>query len=279
VSRRTACLIGWPVKHTRSPLVHRYWLAEYGIDGDYVAVAVEPARAAGFFSAFAESGFVGGNVTVPHKETAFRAVKDCDDNAKALKAVNTIWLEDQRLIGCNTDAFGFLANLDQATPGWSRQGETALVLGAGGAARAVVWALLGRGFDPVVVVNRTVERAEMIAIDLGPRVRPASWETIGDWLPRTRLLVNSTSLGMAANPPLVVDLKPLPRDAVVQDLVYVPLETPLLRQARSLGLTAVDGLGMLLHQAVPGFEKWFGRRPEVTERLRAHVARDILAAQ
>jgi len=274
----TACIVGWPIAHSRSPMVHRYWLREIGIEGDYVPLAIEPERVAGFFSAFAESGFIGGNVTVPHKEVAFASVVHADEAAAILGAVNTIWLDDGRLCGCNTDTGGFLANLDQSAPGWSEKGRgRAVVLGAGGAARGVAWGLIGRGFDPVIVINRTADRAEAIADTFGSRVVAAPWEDREAALAGADILVNTTSLGMKGQPDLELDLRRMGNDAVVCDLVYVPLQTGLLRSARERGLVAVDGLGMLLHQAVPGFEKWFGKRPAVTEELRRLVAQDILA--
>jgi shikimate dehydrogenase len=275
VTGPTACVIGWPVRHSRSPLIHGHWLKTLGITGEYVAVPVEPDRIDAFLAAFPSSGFVGGNVTVPHKEAAFRAVAATDEAATAIGAVNTLWLERGRLVGGNTDAYGFLANLDEAVPGWAANAETAVVLGAGGAARAVVWALLDRGFAKVVLVNRSMDRAVALREVFGSTVRPAGWGELPHWLGRADLLVNTTSLGMAGQPPLEVDLSGLRNSAVVTDLVYVPLETPLLRAARQGGLAAVDGLGMLLHQAVPGFERWFGARPTVTRELRALVVGDL----
>lgn len=272
----TAAIVGWPVRHSRSPLIHRYWLSELGIAGDYVPVAVEPERIAAFLGGFAALGYIGGNVTVPHKEAAFRAVREADPVATALEAVNTLWLDGDRLVGGNTDAAGFLANLDEKAPGWETSGKAAVVLGAGGAARAVVWALLSRGLDPVVVVNRTADRAEAIARKFGSAVKPATWEDLNRWLKRAGLLVNTTTLGMAGHPDAVIDLARLPDDAVVSDVVYVPLETGLLAAARRRGLVAVDGLGMLLHQAVPGFERWFGQRPTVTPALRDLVVADLV---
>ena len=273
---RKACVVGWPVDHSRSPLIHRYWLGHHGIDGDYVPVAVSPAGAASFFDRFIASGFVGGNVTVPHKETAFKSVGATESPAEALGAVNTIWLDnDNRLSGTNTDSAGFLANLDSAIPGWSKNGETAVVLGAGGAARAVIWALLQRDFDPIVVVNRSAERARSLSARFGTRVRYADWAGASDWLSRTDILVNATSLGMAGQPPLSIGVTGLRDDAIVNDLVYVPLETALLASARARRIRTVDGLGMLLHQAVPGFEKWFGVRPSVTTELRKLVTADL----
>ncbi len=275
MTKPTACIIGWPVSHSRSPLIHRYWLRELGIDGDYVPAPVEPDRIDAFLAGFADSGFVGGNVTVPYKEHAYRAA-ELDDVARALGAVNTLWLEGRRLMGSNTDAEGFLANLDNAALGWDRSGEAALVLGAGGAARAVVWALLQRGFDPIVVVNRSLERATALHRQFGDAVRPMEWGVLPGLLPTTHLLVNATSLGMNGQPALDVDPITLPDDAIVYDLVYAPLETDLLRAARQCGLVAVDGLDMLLHQAVPGFERWFGVRPAVTPELRALIVADLV---
>ncbi|MGD9740574.1 MAG: shikimate dehydrogenase [Bauldia sp.] len=271
----TACVIGWPVSHSRSPIIHRYWLRTLGIDGDYVAHAVPPERIEAFLASFAESGFIGGNVTVPHKEAAFAAAHECDPVASALGAVNTIWLDGGRLLGSNTDAHGFLANLDDGAPGWSERGGKAVVLGAGGAARAVVWALRQRGFD-VVIVNRTRERAEDLARRF-VRVGVDDWTALPRQLANAAILVNTTSLGMTGQPPLELDLASLPDHAVVNDVVYVPIETPFLAAARARGLAAVDGLGMLLHQAVPGFERWFGRRPAVTPELRDLVVADIQA--
>jgi shikimate dehydrogenase len=272
---RKACVIGWPIKHSRSPVIHRFWLRELGIEGDYVVQPVEPERAAMFFARFAESGYVGGNVTVPHKETAYAAVTRREPAARAIGAVNTLWLEDGALVGTNTDATGFLANLDQAAPGWDRAGGTALVLGAGGAARAIVFALTTRGFARIHVVNRTAARAAALAERFGATVLPAEPEALPALLAEADVLVNTTSLGMEGQPPLEIDLAPLKGSAVVNDLVYVPLTTPLLAAARARGLVAVDGLGMLLHQAAPGFERWFGAKPEVTAALRAAVLADL----
>jgi len=270
----TAVILGWPVRHSRSPMIHRHWLATMGIAGDYVPLPVEPDRIDVVLNAFAELGYVGGNVTVPHKEAAFRAVKAADDVAAALGAVNTLWFDGGHLVGGNTDAAGFLANLDEKAPGWDEAG-TALVLGAGGAARAVVWALRSRGVARIVVANRTIDRAEALAKHFGKPVEAAEWATIPKRLKKADLLVNTTTLGMAGQPDLALDLAPLPETAVVNDLVYVPLETGLLAAARKRKLVAVDGLGMLLHQAVPGFERWFGRRPEVTPALRDLIVADI----
>jgi shikimate dehydrogenase len=267
----TACVIGWPVAHSRSPVIHRFWLKELGISGDYVAVAVEPDKTRAYFATFPESGYVGCNVTVPHKEAACAAVAKMGPAASAIGAVNTIWFEDGRMIGDNTDGTGFLANLDQQAPLWDRDRRVAVVLGAGGSARAVVWALVQREFAAVHVVNRGVGRAEALAAALGATVHPSGWQSLPKLLPGTDIVVNTTTLGMKDQPPLEIDLRPLRPAAIVTDIVYVPLETPLLSAARRRGLRTVDGLGMLLHQAVPGFEKWFGRRPTVTQALRDTV--------
>ncbi len=272
-----ACVIGWPVTHSRSPVIHRFWLNQLGLEGDYVIKPVEPERAVDFFASFATSGFVGCNVTVPHKQAAFAAVDRREAAAEETGALNTIWIENGRLVGTNTDPLGFLANLDQEAPGWDAHAGPAVVLGAGGAARAIVWALIRRGLAPVTVVNRSRQRAEALRERFGPVVAIAGWDSLPGLLGAARVLVNTTTLGMHGQPPLDVDVARLPGDAVVSDLVYVPLETPLVASARRAGLSAVGGLGMLLHQAVPGFTRWFGQRPQVTPALTAVVQKSIEA--
>ncbi|TCK29954.1 shikimate dehydrogenase [Ancylobacter aquaticus] len=272
---RHVAIIGHPVSHSRSPLIHGYWLRQHGIDGTYGVRDVAPETIEAFFSDFAASGLIGGNVTVPHKEAAFRACVARDSVAQALGAVNTLWLENGDLHGANTDVHGFLANLDAAEPEWARALGEAVVLGAGGAARAIVYGLLERGGDRVVVANRTRARGEALRETFGPRVQPIEWRDLGGRLMGCRLLVNTTSLGMKGQPPLDIDLSALSPDALVTDIVYVPLETPLLKAAKARGLATVDGLGMLLHQAVPGFERWFGVRPQVTPELRALAIADL----
>jgi shikimate dehydrogenase len=269
--RPVACVVGWPVAHSRSPVIHKFWLKEFGIDGDYVIEPVEPDKAAMFFRDLPRSRFVGCNVTVPHKEAAFVAVAETGPAARAIGAVNTIWMEDGKLIGANTDATGFIANLDQEAPLWDKARGEAVVLGAGGSARAVVWALADRGFDRIHVVNRTLDRGEALAARMGDAVRAMGWEALPALLRSADILVNTTTLGMRGQPELGIDLAPLKPSALVTDIVYVPLVTPLLAAARARGLRTVDGLGMLLHQAVPGFQKWFGRRPNVTPALRNAV--------
>lgn len=268
-----AFVAGHPVAHSRSPLLHGYWLEHYGIDGSYEARDVPPADFPAFLRSFPDHGFAGGNVTLPHKEAAFTGADRRDGAAEAIGAANTLWLEDGRLVAGNTDAYGFAANLDHRAPGW-RESETALVIGAGGAARSVVHALAEAGIADIRVANRTFARAEALAARF-PAMRAEKWDRLNELLGRADLLVNTTSLGMAGQGPLDIDVERLPDTAVVADIVYVPLVTPLLHKASARDLTAVDGLGMLLHQAVPGFERWFGRRPEVTDELRRRIEADL----
>lgn len=271
-----ACLIGWPAAHSRSPLIHHYWLNQLGIAGGYSIEAVPPEGLADFVLHLAARGFVGANVTRPHKERVL-TLSAPDARARAVGAANTLWYQDGELHSTNTDVEGFINNLDASAPGWDAVDE-ALVIGAGGAARAVVFGLLERGVARVRIANRTAERAQALAGQFGAKVQPIAWTDIGDVLPRVGLLVNTTSLGMYRQPALKVDVNRLPQHAVVADLVYVPLETPLLAAARARGLATADGLGMLLHQAVRGFELWFGRRPQVTAELRALVEADLTSA-
>jgi len=268
-----ACLIGWPAAHSRSPLIHHYWLRTLGIASGYVIEAVPPDEFKDFLFRLSLRGFVGANVTIPHKERAL-ALSKPDARARAVGAANTLWFENGELCSTNTDVEGFINNLDACAPGWDKC-EDALVLGAGGAARAVVFGLLDRGIKRVHLANRTVARARSLADQFGVGVVPVAWDAVGDLLPRAGLLVNTTSLGMKGQPPLELDVGRLPSHAVVADLVYVPLDTPLLAAARAHGLKTADGLGMLLHQAVRGFELWFGRRPAVTAELRALVEADL----
>ena len=270
---RAACLIGWPAAHSRSPLIHHYWLRTLGIEGGYNIEAVPPEGFAEFVLHLSTHGFVGANVTIPHKERAL-ALSKPDERARAVGAANTLWYQDGELCSTNTDVEGFINNLDSSAPGWDRA-EDALVLGAGGAARAVVFGLLERGVKRVHLANRTLERARALSGQFGARVLPVAWDAIGGLLPRAGLLVNTTSLGMHGQPALELDVGLLPSHAVVADLVYVPLQTPLLAAARARGLKTADGLGMLLHQAVRGFELWFGQRPTVTPELRALVEADL----
>ena len=271
-----ACLIGWPAAHSRSPLIHHYWLRALGVSGGYSIEAVPPEGFADFILHLASRGFVGANVTIPHKERAL-ALTLPDARARAVGAANTLWYEEGELRSTNTDVEGFINNLDACAPGWDATSE-ALVVGAGGASRAVVFGLIERGIARIHLANRTFERAQALADQFGPKVQPIAWGEIGEVLSRAGLLVNTTSLGMHRQPALKVDVGLLPQRAVVSDLVYVPLETPLLTAAKARGLRTADGLGMLLHQAVRGFELWFGQRPRVTAELRALVEADLTGA-
>jgi shikimate dehydrogenase len=270
---RAACLIGWPAAHSRSPLIHHHWLRALGIEGGYSIEAIPPEGLAEFVLHLSTHGFVGANVTIPHKERVL-ALSVPDERARAVGAANTLWYDGGELRSTNTDIEGFINNLDACAPGWDRV-EEAVVLGAGGSSRAVVFGLLERGIKHVHLANRTLERAQAIADQFGASVHPVSWERIGENLPRAGLLVNTTSLGMHGQGALELDLGALPSHAVVADLVYVPLQTPLLAAAKARGLKTADGLGMLLHQAVSGFELWFGQRPHVTPELRALVEADL----
>ena len=271
-----ACLIGWPAAHSRSPLIHHHWLHTLGIVGGYVIEAVPPEDLAAFIGYLGGRGFVGANVTIPHKERVLELAAP-DARARAIGAANTLWFEGDVLRATNTDVEGFINNLDASASGWDRA-EEAVVLGSGGAARAVLFGLLERGIKRIHVVNRTAPRAQALADQFGDRVQPVGWDHVATLLPRAGLLVNTTSLGMHGQPPLDLDIAALPSSAVVADLVYVPLETALLAAARARGLRVADGLGMLLHQAVRGFELWFGTRPQVSAELRALVEADLTKA-
>ena len=271
---RAACVIGWPAGHSRSPLIHNYWIRQHGLAAEYRREAVPPDKFAEFIASWGGHGYIGANVTLPHKEAALK-LSQPDDRAQAVGAANTLWLDRATLRSTNTDVEGFLDNLDASAPGWDTGLDRAIVLGAGGAARAVVYALLDRGARRVHVANRTFEKAEAFRARFGERVHPVQWGEVNGLLPSAQLLVNSTSLGMAGQPALGVNVAELPPDAVVTDIVYVPLETPLLAAARQRGLRMADGLGMLLHQAVRGFSLWFGVKPQVTPELRALVEADL----
>jgi shikimate dehydrogenase len=270
---RVACLIGWPAAHSRSPLIHHHWLRTLGIEGGYTIEAIPPEGFAEFVQHLSGHGFVGANVTLPHKERAL-ALSVPDARARAVGAANTLWYDGGELRATNTDIEGFVDNLDASARGWDTTGD-ALVLGAGGSSRAVVFGLIERGIKRVHLANRTMERARALADQFGNSVQAIAWDTINEVLPRAGLLVNTTSLGMRGQPALELDVGLLPSNAIVADLVYVPLETALLKSARERGLKTADGLGMLLHQAVRGFELWFGQRPQVTPELRALAEADL----
>lgn len=266
---KLAGVLGWPVGHSRSPRLHGYWLERLGIDGAYVPLPVRSDDFADVFRALPKMGFVGANVTVPHKEQALILADEVEPLAKRIGAVNTLVVRpDGSVWGLNTDAFGFFRNL-QTGSNWRAENGPAVVLGAGGAARAVVAALVYQGVTEIRLVNRSVARAEKLAADIGGPIVVQSWDKLD--LDGAGLLVNTTSLGMAGQPGLDIDLSALPKNAVVNDIVYAPLMTPLLLAARARGNPVVDGLGMLLWQAVRGFTLWFGVEPQVTAELRDFV--------
>ena len=272
---KRACVIGWPIEHSRSPLIHGYWLKQYGIDGAYTKEAVRPEEVHGFLRSLAAQGLVGCNVTVPHKETAYALADERDASARAVQAANTLWVEGGKLHAANTDTYGYMTYLDHTVPDWKAHDGPVCVLGAGGAARAIVHGFLEAGSDEVRVFNRTRERAEQVAEAFGPRVKAFDWNNRSDGARDACVLVNTTGAGLKGGGSLGMDFAGFNEDCVVSDIVYVPLETQLLAQARAHGLRTVDGLGMLLHQAVPGFEKWFSVRPQVTDKLRDIVVADI----
>lgn len=279
---RRAAVLGWPISHSRSPLIHGSWIAEHGLDAAYEPIAVDPDGAAQWFATFADHGLVGANVTIPHKETALAACDHVADHAARLGAVNTLWLEDGALHGTSTDGEGFMLNLADQAPHWAAhsKADTALLLGAGGAARAIIDALLVSGVERIVVLNRTLARAEGLARHFAThfgagRVIPGLLSDFEAMAGSAGLLVNTTALGMQGQDPLRLPLEHLPDGATVSDIVYTPLETQLLADARAREHPSVDGLGMLLYQAVPGFETWFGVRPTVTSALRQKII-DVL---
>jgi len=266
-----AGVVGRPIAHSRSPRLHRHWIARHGITGDYVALEVAERDLGEVLRVLPRAGFRGVNVTIPHKLAALELADEATDRARRVGAANLLVLEDGRILADNTDGEGFMGSLRQGAPGWDPVTGPATVLGAGGAARAVIVALLDAGVPEVILTNRTPEKAEALREEFGGRIRVVEWVQAGNAVEEGTLVVNTTSLGMVGKPELRVPLDGLRPEQVVTDLVYAPLETRLLREARAAGATVVDGLGMLLHQAVPAFERWFGVKPEVDEALRAAV--------
>jgi shikimate dehydrogenase len=271
-----AFVTGFPVKHSRSPIIHGHWLKTLALRGSYRTHEVTPDDFPAFVKSLksGDSGFVGGNVTIPHKEVAFMLADEPDELSRELGASNTLWLEGGKLKATNTDGQGFTANLDERHPGWDKF-DSAVILGAGGASRAVVQAVRDRGFKEIHLVNRTVSRAVELADRFGKTVRPHPMGALAEVMKGAGIFVNTTSLGMEGEVAPVIDFSSLQSGAVVTDIVYVPLRTPILAQAEAQGFATVDGLGMLLHQAVPGFQKWFGRRPFVSEALRELIIADM----
>jgi shikimate dehydrogenase len=273
-----AFVAGYPIKHSRSPLIHGFWLEQLGIAGSYEKVAVEPDNFPTFIAQLrnGESGYIGGNITIPHKEAACRLADYVDPLAEELGAANTLWVADGRVNATNTDGIGFTSNLDATSPGWD-QAEVAIVLGAGGASRAILQSLRNRGMREIHVVNRTVSRAQELVDRFGSPLQAHPMEALPELMQDAGLFVNTTSLGMEGSEVPDFPFEKMRAGSLVTDIVYVPLKTPFLANAEKAGLATVDGLGMLLHQAVPGFEKWFGKRPEVTPELRRHILSDIEA--
>lgn len=267
-----AGVIGHPVAHSKSPKLHGHWLKTYGIEGHYMHIDVAPNDLEQVLRTMPKMGFVGANVTIPHKEKAMEIADQVTDRATLIGAANTlIFREDGKILADNTDGYGFIQNLRHGAPDWDPTSGPAVVLGAGGAARAVIASLLDVGVPEILLSNRTRPRAEQLRDNFGARVKVVEWVNAGDIMEDGATIVNTTSLGMTGKPELKVSLDGLRKEAVVTDLVYAPLITDFLDRAAAKGCQTVDGLGMLLHQAVPGFERWFGPRPEVTEALRQEI--------
>ncbi len=265
-----AGVIGCPVAHSRSPQIQNHWLRTYGIAGHYVPMHVEPQDLETVIRSLPKAGFVGANVTLPHKEAVMQIADKVTDRATLMGAANTmIFREDGSILADNTDGYGFITNLHQGAPDWQPKSGPALVLGAGGACRAVIASLIEAGVPEIMLSNRTRERADQLRKEFGKRIRVVDWIQAGNAVEEAALVVNATSLGMEGKRPLRVPMDGLKPSCVVTDLVYTPLETDLIKAGKEAGCTVVDGLGMLLHQAVPGFERWFGQRPKVDEDTRA----------
>jgi len=272
---KKACVIGWPIAHSRSPLIHNYWLAKYGLEGLYERRAVSPQELPEFLQNLAGHGYIGCNVTIPHKEAALQYIHHIDDVVRRTGSLNTVYLVGSQTHATSTDGEGFYQNLIATVPGLSLQGKRAILLGAGGAAKAIIERLLRAEIAEIAVINRTPERIQELKASFGSAISILQPDHFVTESKSAALLVNATSQGMTGQPRLDIDLSALPSESVVADLVYVPLETDLLKAAKARGLRTVGGLGMLLHQAVNGFEKWFGVRPEVTPELYNRVAADI----
>ena len=269
-AKRAACTMGWPVKQSRAPIIHGYWIEKHGLDAEFRLEAVRSEDFPDFLAHLGERGYVGGSVTMPHKEMALKLTEP-DERATAIGAANVIWLDNGKLRSTNSDVLGFIAALDEAAPGWEKRADKAVVYGAGGAARAVVYGLLGRGVSRVHLHNRTMAKVEAFRARFGDRVVPTSAEQVPAALDGAALVVNAASFGMVGYPELDIDLSSVRNDALVADVVYVPLETGLLKKARARGLRVSDGLAMLLHQGCECFYRWFGVMPVVTPELRARV--------
>jgi shikimate dehydrogenase len=270
-----ACVIGWPIAHSRSPLIHNYWLKSLGIDGHYDRVAVEPAQLEQFLRNLPASKYVGCNVTLPHKELALPAIDHIDESVKSIGALNTVYVRNGETYATSTDGDGFLQNLLANQPNFDPHGKTIVILGAGGSAKAIIERFLRAAIAEIIIVNRSAARAQQLKLQFGDKITISEPNQLAAVLMSADLLVNTTSQGMIGQSSLEIDLSALPTAAIVADIVYAPLKTPLIIQAENRGLRTVTGLGMLLHQAVIGFEKWFGAKPLVTSQLYDLVATDI----
>lgn len=266
-----AGVIGWPIEHSKSPIIHGHWLETLGIDGSYEKIALSPEDFDSGIRKLMADGFAGVNVTIPHKGAALAIADTRTERAEKIGAANTLVFKDGKIHADNTDGEGFLNNIAQHAANWNAGAGPALVLGAGGAARAILFALLDAGVPEIYLVNRTRSRAEDLANQFGRKIHVANWEDASDIVPSVATVVNTTSLGMVGQSPLMVDVSHARSTTLITDIVYIPLETDLLKNARAAGCQTVDGVGMLLHQAVPGFEAWFGTRPLVDEVLRNKV--------
>lgn len=267
-----AGVMGWPVAHTRSPAIHNHWIARHGLKGAYVQLPVHPDRLEAAIRGLPALGFAGCNITVPHKVSAMHFMDELHPVARRVAAINTVVVQpDGRLLGMNNDGAGYIQSLRDADPSWRGDTGPALVLGAGGAARAIVVALLDEGVPELRITNRTMERAQVLAEAFGDRVKVLPWSERNDAMAGVSLLVNTTTLGMHGQPPLDVALDALPLAAMVSDAIYIPMETPLLTQARLRGQRTVNGLGMLINQARPAFASWFGVLPDITPELRTAI--------
>ena len=276
---KKACVIGWPIKHSRSPLIHNYWLKQLQISGIYERVAVEPKDLRSFIRNLKQNGYLGCNVTIPHKEAVLAAVDCYDKIVRETGSLNTVFLNGDKIQGTSTDGEGFLSNILSQFPDHRMQGKTIFMIGAGGSAKAICQKLIEEKVQTIFVLNRTPERVFELQELFGSKIYKLPSNEIRQHLKISDVLINTTSQGMRGQPPLEIEIRDLPKHALVADIVYVPLKTELIAQAESLGLKAVPGLGMLLHQAVAGFQHWFGVRPEVNQELYDLVANDISMEQ